>query len=80
MTSIREAEELVKKAERGEWSLECDGQVLELMQKVANVRIHKIRISILICYCFTFLINFLYFNNISVENRNKKCYNQNQHR
>lgn len=48
MTSVREAEELVGKAERGEWSLECDGKVLELMQNVANVRVYRNSIQIVL--------------------------------
>lgn len=54
MTSIREAEDLVQKAERGEWSLECDGKVLELMQNVANVSVWKL-------YDFQFVLYFISF-------------------
>jgi hypothetical protein len=38
MSSFRESnKELIEKAEHCEWSLECDGKILELMQNVANV-------------------------------------------
>lgn len=39
LISFQNNEELIKKAERGEWDLECDKQVLDQMKNVAQVKI-----------------------------------------
>lgn len=36
-SSAQTNQELIGKAERGEWSLECDEKILLLMQNVASV-------------------------------------------
>lgn len=39
MSSLdKNSKDLVEKAERGQWNLECDEKVLESMQNVAGVR------------------------------------------